>query len=53
MRSFADETAQELTSLRRKVRTLEHSLTQLEARLGEQAANDLPATTKRKTVKTV
>lgn len=53
MRSFADETAQELTSLRRKVRTLEHSLSQLETRLGEQAASDQPATIKRKTAKTV
>ena len=53
MRSFADETAQELTSLRRKVRSLEHSLSQLEVRLADQPASDPVATSKRRTTKSV
>lgn len=36
MQSYADEAAKEMSSLRRKVRTLEHRLAELEAKLGEE-----------------
>jgi|APTNR8051073442_1049403.scaffolds.fasta_scaffold01031_9 predicted flap endonuclease-1-like 5' DNA nuclease/DNA-binding transcriptional regulator YbjK len=43
MRSFADEAAQEITGLRRKVRGLEQRLADLEARLEESARKPAPA----------